>query len=84
MTDDERETEVQRRLLLPYHRVVSGEPIDGYLAEVPELPGCSTAGETPAEALEMLEEAMAGWLETALITGMPIPEPVTGRVLVFA
>jgi antitoxin HicB len=75
MTTDEREAEIQRRLRMPYHRVISGEPVEGYLAEVPELPGCLTAGETPEEALHNLDEAMAAWIEAALLTGMSIPGP---------
>jgi predicted RNase H-like HicB family nuclease len=59
----------------PYHRVISGEPVEGYLAEILELPGCATAGETPAEALRNLDDAMALWLESALVHGDPIPEP---------
>jgi antitoxin HicB len=77
MNDVEREAEVQRRLRLPYHRVIHGDPVEGYLGEVPELPGCMTAGDTPAEALANLEEAMAAWIESCLISGDPIP--ATGR-----
>lgn len=84
MTDSEREAEVQRRMRLPYHRVISGEPVEGYLAEVAELPGCLTAGETPEEALANLDEAMAAWFEAALITGMAIPEPAVGGVRLSA
>jgi antitoxin HicB len=75
MTDQQREAEIQRRLRLPYHRVILGDPVDGYMGEVPELPGCYTGGDTPAEALSNLEEAMAAWIESCLISGDPIPEP---------
>jgi predicted HicB family RNase H-like nuclease len=34
-----------------------------------------TAGETPAEALELLRDAMAAWLESAIEHGDPIPAP---------
>jgi len=83
-TDIDREREIQRLLMLPYHRVITGEPIEGYLGEVVELPGCLTAGESPAEALANLDEAMAAWFEAALITGMPIPGPATGEVRISA
>ncbi len=84
MTPDEIETEVQRRLKMPYHRVITGEPVEGYLGEVPELPGCLTAGETPAEALANLDEAIAAWLEAALKNGISIPEPARGPVRLTA
>ena len=75
MNEQERETEVQRRLSLPYHRVIYGDPVDGYMGQVPELPGCYTSGDTPAETLANLEEAMAAWIESCLISGDPIPGP---------
>ena len=84
MTPAEIEQEVQRRLRLPYHRVISGDDEQGYLGEVPELPGCLTAGETAAEALTNLTEALAAWLESALKNGIAIPEPARGRVSVSA
>jgi predicted RNase H-like HicB family nuclease len=75
MNDQEREAEVQRRLGLPYHRVIYGDPVGGYMGQVPELPGCYTSGDTPPETLASLEEAMAAWLESCLISGDSIPDP---------
>lgn len=69
------EAEIQRWLRQPYMRVVRGEPGEGYVAMAPELPGCVTAGETDAEALANLDEAMAAWLESALTHHDPIPAP---------
>lgn len=84
MTDDVLEQQIQAILRRPYHRVITGEPVEGYLGEVPELPGCLTAGETAAEALQNLDEAMAVWVESALAHGDPIPEPAVGPVRVGA
>ncbi|MDB5684902.1 MAG: hypothetical protein JWM75_2600 [Sphingomonas bacterium] len=47
----------------------------GYLASVPELPGCMSDGETPEEALANGYDAAAAWLETARKLGRPIPAP---------
>ena len=71
----EIEAKVQELLKRPYRKVVRINADDGYLAEVPELPGCMTDGETEAEAMANLPEAMAGWLSVALLDGFPIPEP---------
>ena len=60
---------------MPYHRLISGEPAEGYLGEVLELPGCLTAGDSPQEALANLDDAMAGWIESCLVDDLPIPEP---------
>lgn len=84
MTDSERETEVQRRMRMPYHRLIHAKPVEGYLAEVLELGGCFTAGETPEEALANLEEAMAGWFESCLLDGQVIPEPAKDPIRIGA
>ncbi len=59
----------------PYLKVIQGEPSDGFLAAVPDLPGCFTAGETEQEALSNLHETMTSWLMTALDDGDTIPQP---------
>lgn len=46
-----------------------------WAAIIPDLPGCVGAGETIAEALDMLEDAKVGWLTSRLKHGDPIPEP---------
>ncbi len=62
---------------LPYTILLKpGEDAEeGWLAEIPDLPGCFTAGETKEEALAMLDEAKQLWLESCLEHGDPIPEP---------
>jgi antitoxin HicB len=79
--------QVQEILKRSYRKVISGDADEGFLIEVPDLPGCMTAGETMEEAVSMLPEAMAAWLESALDRGLPVPEPTvipeySGRVLV--
>ena len=54
----------------------------GFIAEVPELPGCAADGETHQKALANVEAVIQEWIETARELGRPIPEP-KGR-LVFA
>lgn len=54
-----------------------------YIAEVPELPGCVSDGESYAEAVENAEDAIRAWIETADDLGRPVPEP-KGRRLLFA
>jgi len=48
---------------------------EGYIAIVPELPGCSACGETEDEALKEAKIAMELWLETAKKEGREIPSP---------
>jgi predicted RNase H-like HicB family nuclease len=47
----------------------------GYLATVPDLPGCLSDGETPEEALKNVQEAIASWIEAAREWKQEIPEP---------
>ncbi len=84
MTELATETQVQSFIRRPYHRFITGEPVEGYLGEVLELPGCYTAGATAEEALRNLDEAMAVWIESALAHGEPIPEPANGPVRLSA
>ena len=69
---------------LRYEIVVYWSDEDGaYLAEVPELPGCMSDGESYAEAVANAEDAMRAWIETARDLGREIPTP-KGRRLLFA
>ena len=45
--------------------IVYSEEDDGYIAIMPELPGCSAFGETEEEALKEIKIAIDLWLETA-------------------
>jgi len=54
-----------------------------YVAEVPELPGCSAHGKSYDDALANAKSAIELWLDTAKQSGDPIPEP-KGRRLLFA
>ena len=47
----------------------------GYLATVPDLPGCMSDGETPEEALKNVQEAIASWIESAHEWKMEVPKP---------
>lgn len=55
---------------------------DGWwLAEAPSLPGCLTQGETQAEALENIKEAIAVYIKGLAIDGKPIPDDVLVAIL---
>ncbi len=49
----------------------------GWLAEVPDLPGCISDGDTPEEAVRNVEDALHSWVATAEEFGDPVPEPGT-------
>jgi len=60
-------------------RPLTEEEGGGWLAEIPELPGCMSDGETREEALKNLEDAKKAWLRTALKRGQEIPLPKPGE-----
>ena len=52
-----------------------------FVAEVPELPGCTAHGDTQEAALKHAQEVMALWIDTAREFGRPIPEPKGERLM---
>lgn len=47
----------------------------GYIADIPDLRYCSAFGSTPDEALREVQIAKQAWIEAAMASGKPIPEP---------
>jgi predicted RNase H-like HicB family nuclease len=47
----------------------------GYIADIPDLDGCSAFGETPERALAEVNQAKIAWLEAAKAAGKPVPRP---------
>ena len=59
-----------------YHiNIFHSDEDDGYVADIPDLEGCSAFGETPEEALAEVERAKRAWLQAAQDEGKPIPSP---------
>lgn len=54
---------------------LAAEQGGGFVAVVPELPGCKSDGETPQEALDNAYDAIACWIEAAEEMGRPVPQP---------
>jgi antitoxin HicB len=74
-------------LQLPYRIVLQPDPSGGYVASIPDLPGCISQGDTREEAIAMIEDAKAAWISSALEQGLPVPEPAleeeySGKLLV--
>ncbi|MEQ1407633.1 type II toxin-antitoxin system HicB family antitoxin [Neorhizobium sp. Rsf11] len=54
---------------------LSPEDGGGFLATVPDLPGCMSDGETPQEAISNVQDALESWIEAAHDMGRDIPPP---------
>ncbi|WP_116653943.1 type II toxin-antitoxin system HicB family antitoxin [Pelagibacterium sediminicola] len=70
---------------LQYPVIISPLPSDeggGFIATVPDLPGCMSDGATPEEALANVQDAIAVWIEAARDMGRNVPSP--SRSALFA
>ena len=47
----------------------------GFVATVPDLPGCMSDGKTAEAALANVRDAIAAWIEEARALGRPVPAP---------
>jgi antitoxin HicB len=56
-------------------RVFWSEEDRGFIAEAVDLPGCSAFGETQAEAIGELQNAIKAWIAAAKDAGNPVPQP---------
>jgi len=70
--------------MIKYEVIIYWSDEDGaFIAEVPELPGCTAHGTTQEEALGNSQDAIRLWIDTAREFGDSVPEP-KGRRLIFA
>lgn len=62
-------------LKLNYPITLHADLSGGYVAEIKDLPGCLTQGETLEETIKNINEARELWLETVYELGRSIPLP---------
>jgi predicted RNase H-like HicB family nuclease len=53
----------------------------GFLAKVPDLPGCMSDGASPEEAVANVQDAIKTWIEAANDLGHAVPAPSRHLVL---
>ena len=64
------------------YRVLVEQDEDGvFIATCPSLPGCVSDGSTRAEALQNIQDAMQGYIESLKKHGDPIPAPITEEIV---
>lgn len=56
---------------------LSEEDGGGFLAQVPDLPGCMSDGDTPEDAIGNVRDAINSWMEAARELGREIPPPTS-------
>ncbi|GGM56048.1 HicB family protein [Longimycelium tulufanense] len=63
--------------MITYAIIIERAEDGGYGAWCPDLPGCVALGDTEAEAIAEMREAIAFHLEGLREEGLPIPHPST-------
>lgn len=61
-------------------RLLSKEEGAGWIATVPDLPGCMSDGETIEGAAENVSDAIDCWLAAAVRLGRDIPRPIDAQL----
>jgi predicted RNase H-like HicB family nuclease len=65
--------------------VVIEKAADGsYSAYVPDLPGCVSCGDTPAEVRALIAEAVRAHVDSLRVHGEPVPVPTATTDVVTA
>ena len=59
----------------------SEETEDKYMAEVPALPGCRAWGDTPDEALDILQGVATAFIESHMVHGDELPPAVASALV---
>ncbi len=67
------------------HRVLIEQDEDGiFVVECPSLPGCISQGKTRKEAIENIQDAIKGYLESLKKHNDPIPLPIEEEIVEVA
>ncbi|HEX8948175.1 MAG TPA: type II toxin-antitoxin system HicB family antitoxin [Dissulfurispiraceae bacterium] len=67
------------------YRILIERDEDGvFIAECPVLPGCVSQGKTRKEALENIQDAIKGYIESLKKHKEPIPPPIEEEIVEVA
>ncbi len=67
------------------YRILIEQDEDGvFIAECPSLPGCVSQGKTRQEAVENIQDAIRGYLESLKKHGEPIPPSIDEEIVEVA
>jgi len=67
------------------YRIIIEQDEDGaFVVECPSLPGCISQGNTRKEAIENIQDAIRGYLESLNKHGEPIPPPIDEEIVEVA
>ena len=55
---------------------------DYWIARIPDLPGCTSDGATPNEAVENVRDAQLSWIDVCIERGHEVPLPTSDSISV--
>jgi len=74
-----------RRLISMKYRILIEQDEDGvFVAECPSLPGCISQGKTRKEAIDNIQDAIRGYIESLKKHNEPIPPSIDEEVVEVA
>jgi predicted RNase H-like HicB family nuclease len=67
------------------YRIIIEEDEDGaFVAKCPSLPGCISQGRTRKEAVDNIQDAIRGYLESLQKHNEPVPPPIDEEIVEVA
>jgi predicted RNase H-like HicB family nuclease len=67
------------------YRILIEQDEDGYfVAECPSLPGCVSQGRTRAEAIDNIQDAIKGYIESLRKHDEPVPPAIDEEIIEVA
>ncbi len=67
------------------YRILIEQDEDGvYVAECPSLPGCISQGQTRAEAVQNIQDAIKGYIESLKKHDEPVPPAIDEEIIEVA
>jgi antitoxin HicB len=67
------------------YRILIEQDEEGvFISECPSLPGCVSQGKTRKEALDNIQDAMKGYVESLKKHNEPIPPPIEEEIVEVA
>ena len=67
------------------YRIIIEQDEDGmFVAECPSLPGCVSQGKTRAQAIDNIQDAIKGYLESLKKHNEPIPPAIEEEIIEVA
>ena len=69
---------------MKYRIIIEEDKDRAFVVKCPSLPGCMSQGKTKKEAIENIQNAMCGYLESLKKHGEPIPPPIDEEIVEVA